>query len=1709
MNKAKKSSLKQTYQQFMDLVDNKGLSSSHKILDKDVTGFGSAMDEKIKGIPEVKALVRNQIKQSKGLMITWKIKSFYRYISKDENTALYADDIYLDVKSGKELIKMYLRFSVVLNYINNQWKVIHWHGSKPEQVQSEADTYGIDNLKQKNAELEKLVKEKTVDLTRKNRELEIEAALERVRSRAMAMYTSDELKEVAKEMRNQLHLLGQKELETCAIHLWDKSPGEFEAWAALRSPNNKGKIIESVTKFKIKGIKILEENFQNYRNGKKDYVLVNDVAKARQFFEALKTVDPNAYAFLSPTIKNKKSQDISAYWAVADFAGGSLVMVTMNPPEENSRALLRRFADVFGLAFRRFSDLQKAEAQTREAQIEAALERVRSRSMAMHKSEELKQVIRVVLDQFVHLNINVGHAGFYIDYKAHDDMHIWLADPNIEPFFAVLPYFDTPTWNSFLEAKAKGITLHTDLLDFKTKNKFYKSLFKLFTIPEEAKEFYLQCKGLAVSTVLLESVGLYIENFDGTPYTDEENNILLRFGNVFQQAYTRFLDLQKAEAQARESQIQLALERVRARTMAMQDSKELSDTSFLLANQIRELGINAWGCAFHIYGENEEGDYEWFSNEDGYLPFYKTPRKKYFKQYFENRHCEQGIFIKEFKGKACATHYDFLMQIPVVGDALRGLIKSGIALPTSQIDHIIYFEYGYLLFITYKPVPEAHPIFKRFTKEFEQTYIRFLDLQKAEAQAREAQIQLALERVRAKTMAMQKSDELGEAAVLLFKQIKQLGIETYASGFNIWDKEAKNLVSWMSNPTGEINPPFEMPIESFERHRKIYAAWKKNETYYEEDIKDDALVKHYKFLRSFPLLDKAFKKSEAAGIATPDRQVHNVAFFKQGFLLFITLEPHPEWKDIFIRCATVFEQTYTRFNDLKQAEAQAREAQIETALERIRSMVTAMHESNELLDIVVKMRTEFVALGHDAHYFWHMKWTSEKYLKAMTSGDGSRIGMVMELPRKIHSQIKQIADWEKSKEPAVVFVMNVKETLDYVHKMVSWGDFERVDPNMPSEEDIHHIGGLTFIMARTQHGEIGYSLPGMVPHPPQDAVNTLIRFAAVFDLAYRRFEDLKTAEKQNRETQVELALEKVRSRSMGMQKSEELREVIRIVYEQLIQLNIHVEHAGFLIDYKKGDNLHIWLADEHLAPSEVIFPWFDCPPNNAIREAKEKGEDFFFYHLNFEEKNKFYRDLFKLIPGIPEETINYYLHCPGLAGSGVLLESIGLYIENFSGTDYSDEENAVLMRFGKVFQQTYTRFLDLQKAEAQAREAQIEAALERVRARTMAMQKSSELNPTANLLFDQLRHLGAELQGVAFAICNKDSNIVQKWTSIGVFSFPYTIEPAEQNMYEAWNNKIPLYEEVFEGERIKKYYETLMEVPAFKQGLQQLLDAGIPMPTWQKNHAVSFQQGYLLIITTKPFAETQIFVRFGKVFEQTYTRFLDLQKAEAQAREAQIEAALERVRSRSMAMHKSDELLEVINVVSNQLQQLEIRFGFVCFGVIHPQGNLDFWMAAPGLGKPEKIHMPFVNNPITNSLLDAHKKGTRVLTDFFPKAVMLEWSKVFFENNPDSQIMAQSKEYIQESPGLVRTSVILKEIDVFAGKFADKPFTDEQNEIIIRFANVFEQSYIRFLDLQKAEMQAREAKIEVSLEKVRTVALILKKSDEMLDVVQALYEALW
>src|SRR5439155_6345809 len=252
-------------------------------------------------------------------------------------------------------------------------------------------------------------------------------------------------------------------------------------------------------------------------------------------------------------------------------------------------------------------------------------------------------------------------------------------------------------------------------------------------------------------------------------------------------------------------------------------------------------------------------------------------------------------------------------------------------------------------------------------------------------------------------------------------------------------------------------------------------------------------------------------------------------------------------------------------------------------------------------------------------------------------------------------------------------------------------------------------------------------------------------------------------------------------------------------------------------------DMHIWLADQHEVPFQVTIPYFDCAHWNSFNEAKEKGIDFFANHLSFEEKNRFYQDLFKLIPGLTEETKEYYFSCPGLAISTVLLENVGLYIENFSGIPYSDEENATLMRFGKVFQQTYTRFLDLQKAEAQAREAQIEGALERVRSRTMAMHKSSEVMDIAVSLYAELEKLGFTFGASTIIIIDKASGDMEHWTA-GFFQkkypqscfIPYFKHPYYDAELSAWKSGEKFFVYALSGEEKRSYDEVFFTQTGYK-----------------------------------------------------------------------------------------------------------------------------------------------------------------------------------------------------------------------------------------------------------------------------------------------------
>ena len=227
-----------------------------------------------------------------------------------------------------------------------------------------------------------------------------------------------------------------------------------------------------------------------------------------------------------------------------------------------------------------------------------------------------------------------------------------------------------------------------------------------------------------------------------------------------------------------------------------------------------------------------------------------------------------------------------------------------------------------------------------------------------------------------------------------------------------------------------------------------------------------------------------------------------------------------------------------------------------------------------------------------------------------------------------------------------------------------------------------------------------------------------------------------------------------------------------------------------------------------------------------------------------------------------------------------------------------NDEAEILHRFAIEFERAFTRFLDLKRAEAQAREAQIEAALERVRSQTMAMHNSQDVGKTVVTFFDEVMKLGLN-KGIRCGIgILEDREKMETWSATSYPNGDVDLQvglldmkrhPLIKGLETAWKNKEDGYVGKLIGEDVVRYYEQLIEEPdyPFHVDLNNLSDI-------EYHRSFFFSSGIIFTFTKTPISEEAALVlnRFASVFGQTYRRFLDLQKAEAQAKEAQVSKLL-------------------------------------------------------------------------------------------------------------------------------------------------------------------------------------------------------------------------
>jgi len=1522
------------------------------------------------------------------------------------------------------------------------------------------------------------------------REARIETALERIRARALAMHSSNELMEVAKVLREQLSLLGQPDLETSVVHLYEEDPYHILSWRAFRSGTG-SEITYGYIAIPKNSCEFVQEWLTNYYSNSIEYTIEISGAKQKEWYDVLFKFAPDVIN----AMRQNKSIHEKRYHQFSKFSGGALLMVSRQRPSEESIYLQRRAALVFDLAYRRFLDLKKAEAQARESQIQLALERVRARTMAMQRSDELMETAVVLFDQLNQLGENIERTIIGVMNEEERVVDVWATRPDgsqmerMQKFPIDEPILMQKVYEAWRQQK-KSIVIDLRGEELESYFQFLKgrsSRLKRESFGERRVEnFVFFSKGI-----------LGIINAD--PNTPANVGLYERFADVFEQTYTRFLDLQKAEAQARESQIELGLERVRARTMAMQKSDELSETSSVLFHELKNLGIETIRSGVGIFnGENDTAEL-WLTTESD-----KKIETRVIGSVHASAHPAFQKWFTRWKQKKSSFSFE------LTGDAVRNYyetLSAYLSLPPQQVYHSkeclngFFFPEGSLNVITQESLSEeSSNIMLRFARVFGLLYRRFLDLQKAEAQTREAQIELGLERVRARAMAMQKSDELSELVDTVFKELTKLDFALTWCIINIIDESLMSNTVWAANPDINKAPEsYHMLFEDYPFHHAMMKGWKERKTKYvytlegsEKKIYDDYLFSETKFKRT----------PEAAQAASRAMEKYVVSFSFSNFGGLQTVGDVPLSDanlNILSRFGKVFDLTYTRFNDLKQAEAQTREAHIEAALEKVRAVAMSMHISDDLLNVCEVLFHELGKLG-----FTNIRnaiidiYDDEKKRKLNYDYSDVMGKTISFVPYDIHPFIEKQIREIRSGEDAF------SETVFTGQELEGWKEFRRKsgqqdDPRVTSSSTLHYY----FFSIRK--GSIGISTFGNID---ANQLELLKRFRNVFSLSYQRYMDIVLAEAQAREARIELALERVRARTMAMQKSDELAEAASLLFTQIADLGTNSWSSGFIIFQPDELSINSWMSK----PDGSMGVPFNIPVTEdpffiKIYEAYKRGEEFFVMESSGKEL---------------EETYKYMFSLPGAAKALGAIEDIGFQMPTFQITHCTFFPQGFLMfityepcpemwdifkRFGKVFEQTYTRFLDLQKAEAQARESQIQLALERVRARTMAMQKSDELPETSYLLFQQVKELGLTAVQNSIGIVNEEAGFVELSTTVQGHHLPHTLNVPIDDPYvmakavAAWKAKSKSLKLEFEGQELKNYNEHRNSFFETK--------VNFPEDQWIVN-IIFFSKGWLSFSSDKTISgETfDLLNRFATVFEQTYIRFSDLKQAEAQVREAKIEAALEKVRSRSLAMHHSDELEQVVLTISERLVDLGLSFdGALIFTFERTTRNIRLWIATNHL--TVKINLPYdqdiADNPILKDLWNAIEKGEHIFNrsytgnskdDYF-RYVGRYNASIIPEATKISQLKAKSWTV---SLAAEKNSVLA--FDSWSGQIT----TNEDFQILKRFAKVFEQSYTRFLDLQKAEAQTREAKIEAALEKVRSRTMAMQRSAELAEVATVLFQ---
>ena len=369
-----------------------------------------------------------------------------------------------------------------------------------------------------------------------------------------------------------------------------------------------------------------------------------------------------------------------------------------------------------------------------------------------------------------------------------------------------------------------------------------------------------------------------------------------------------------------ELEIETSLERVRSSAMAMKDRADMLEICRTISTQLELLGVkeirNVQTAIFHE-SKGTYTNYEFYARHDKSL----ITEVNYQDHFVGTSFAEQmlkgpnEVYTFTFVGEQVAEWYKYQKTTNVFIDHY---------LENATSLNYYWYSLGPVAMgiSTYSPLSlEETNLFIRFRNVFELAYRRYLDIEKAETQVREATTEVALERVRTRTLAMQRSDELAETAAVLFKQLIGLGIAPNRLYIGLIREDNNQIEFWITDEDGSrVSTMFSGDASRNDSMKKMYAGWKRQDKSLTIDMQGKELADYFHYLGEelhVPFKDGLSQK----------RRIQSIAYFSKGFIGMASPDPQPpETLTLIERFAQAFNLTFTRFNDLMVAEAHAQQA---------------------------------------------------------------------------------------------------------------------------------------------------------------------------------------------------------------------------------------------------------------------------------------------------------------------------------------------------------------------------------------------------------------------------------------------------------------------------------------------------------------------------------------------------------------------------------------------------------------------------------------------------------------------------------------------------------------------------------------------------------------------------------------------------------------